>query len=203
MLYARSHGRLTGAPANAAVSKALLLDHADAPDDVLVCSYAAVIASFCEPQEQPFVPALGLDMPFFRGLLSTCFPRFIAPRGWLGAQAVAVGAAGPLAEFPDLLQLLLDHRGTDDEHHRCVAHLVAAACMGSNHLWQDMGLPERGALSQLLALHFPSLASKNTGDMKWKKFFYRQLCERDGLQACNRPSCAACCDYDNCFGAED
>ncbi len=203
MLYARNHGRLTSAPAREPVSKTLLLDHADAPDNVLVRSYATVIASFCDLQEQPFVPALGLDMPFFRGLLSTCFPRLIAPREWLHAQGLAPGVAGPLAEFPDLLQLLLDHRAVDDEHHRCVAHLVAAACMGGNHLWQDMGLPDRLALSQLLTLYCPALAARNTGDMKCKKFFYRKLCERDGLRACNRPSCAACCDYDHCFGSED
>jgi nitrogen fixation protein NifQ len=203
MLYARSDGRLTASHSYETVSKWLLLKHADAPDDILVRAYATVIGSCCDPHGCVFVPALGLEMPYFRGLLATCFPRFIAPHGWLGEQNSLPGSTGQLAEFPDLLQLLLDYRAVDDDHHRCVSHLVAAACMGSNHLWQDLGLPNRGALSVLLSSHFPALAAKNTGDMKWKKFFYRQLCEREGLNACSSPSCAACCDYDKCFGTEE
>jgi nitrogen fixation protein NifQ len=39
--------------------------------------------------------------------------------------------------------------------------------------------------------------------MKWKKFFYKQLCEREGVNACKAPSCAACDDYSKCFGSED
>ena len=36
------------------------------------------------------------------------------------------------------------------------------------------------ALSQLLREHFPALCERNTGDMKWKKFLYKQLCDRSG-----------------------
>lgn len=205
MLYARSHDRLSASALCEPVSKWALLDHADSPDNILVRAYATVIGACSNPDESPhpFVPALGLETPFFRGLLSTCFPRFIAPPQWLRAQSRLPGSEGALAEFPDLLQLLLEHRAADDDHHRCVAHLVAAGCMCANHLWQDLGLPDRRTLSHLLGTHFPALAAANTGDMKWKKFFYRQLCEREGLRACNRPSCAACCDHDACFGAEN
>jgi nitrogen fixation protein NifQ len=75
--------------------------------------------------------------------------------------------------------------------------------MGENHLWQDMGLPSRKVLSQLMTTYFPALAAKNTGDMKWKKFFYRQLCERANVPICKSPHCADCCDYPVCFGGED
>ncbi len=203
MLYARSHGSLSAGPPCESVSRWVLLDHADHPDNVVVRAYATVIGACCSPDEHPFVPALGLEMPLFRGLMSTFFPRLIAPPQWLNAQDITPGNAGALAEFPDLLQLLLEHRAVNDDYHRCVAHLVAAACMRADHLWQDLGLPDRRTLSRLLLTHFPALAASNTGDMKWKKFFYRRLCEREGLRACNRPSCAACCDYDQCFGAED
>jgi nitrogen fixation protein NifQ len=66
-----------------------------------------------------------------------------------------------------------------------------------------MGLPGRADLSQLLTTHFTRLATKNTGDMKWKKFFYKQLCDESGLRICRAPSCSVCDDYSNCFGAED
>lgn len=203
MLYARSDGRLNASHSHYTVDKWLLLNHIDARDDILVRAYATVIGTYCDPHGPVFVPALGLNMAFFRGLLATCFPRFIAPTSWLNEQGAAPGSDGALAEFPDLLQLLLEHLAVSDEHHRCVAHLVATACMGNDHLWQDLGLPNRNALSVLLATHFPVLAAKNTGNMKWKKFFYKQLCEREGIHACRAPSCAACCDYEKCFGAED
>jgi nitrogen fixation protein NifQ len=39
--------------------------------------------------------------------------------------------------------------------------------------------------------------------MKWKKFFYKQLCLREGLTLCKAPSCDVCSDYALCFGAEE
>jgi nitrogen fixation protein NifQ len=172
-------------------------------NDVLTEAFAWVISTYSDPRTNPFVPALGLDQAAFADLLATRFPHFTPPPRWLAAQQRPVGTSGALEEFTDLLQLLLDHRAEADEHHRNVAHLVATACMGNDHLWQDLGLPDRKALSALLCWHFPTLAEKNTGDMKWKKFFYKQLCEREGINACKSPNCAACYDYSNCFGAEE
>ena len=172
-------------------------------EDVLSGAYAWVIATYCNPRSDPFVPALGMDYAPFAGLLAARFPHFAPPPHWLAEQKKTASKDGALGEFPDLLKLLLDHCAINDEHHRSAAHLVATACMGGDHLWQDLGLPDRKALSALLSRHFPGLAAKNTGDMKWKKFFYKQLCEREGINACRSPSCAACCDYAKCFGAED
>lgn len=203
MLYARSDAGLGEDGTGETAGTWLLLEHADSPDDTLVRSYATVIGACCDPHGHVFVPALGLELPYFRGLLATCFPRFIAPSAWLAAQSYALVSTGPLAEFPDLVGMLLDYRAADDQDHRCIAHLVASACMCSDHLWQDLGLPNRGALSALLATHFPALAAKNSGDMKWKKFFYRQLCEREGFHACSAPNCAACADYSRCFAPEN
>lgn len=106
-------------------------------------------------------------------------------------------------ELDDLIQLLLDHGCEDIDETRDVAVFVATACMGDSHLWQDMGLPNRTALSNLMQTFFPALAAKNTGDMKWKKFFYKQLCERAEIFICKSPSCGVCIDYDRCFGPED
>ncbi|EXI73688.1 MAG TPA: nitrogen fixation protein NifQ [Candidatus Accumulibacter phosphatis] len=106
-------------------------------------------------------------------------------------------------EFADLLDLLLEHLALPDESGICLCHAIATAAMGANHLWQDMGLPGRKALSDLLCENFPVLAAKNVGDMKWKKFFYRQLCERAGAPICKAPHCAECCDRALCFGPEE
>ncbi|HPN01450.1 MAG TPA: nitrogen fixation protein NifQ [Methylotenera sp.] len=106
-------------------------------------------------------------------------------------------------EYDDIVQLLNDHRRDDGNETSQVIDYVADACMGSNHLWQDMQLPNRKALSELMLHHFPTLAAKNTGDMKWKKFFYKQLCEREDIFICKSPSCSECVDYQQCFGSEE
>jgi len=51
--------------------------------------------------------------------------------------------------------------------------------------------------------NFPVLAAKNDRDMKWKKFLYKQLCQREGIYICRAPSCEVCADYAKCFGPEE
>jgi len=205
MLHARAHAGLTPTAVTApgTVDRAALLNGAAAPSDMMVRAYARVIADRCQPQTPAFIPRLGLNKPMFGALLATYFPYLEAPGEWLAAQNLPIAREGVLEEFDDLLQLLLEHCDSSDETHRWAAHLVASACMGDNHLWQDIGLPDRKALSHLLQTHFPALAAKNTGDMKWKKFFYKQLCERADIFICKSPSCKVCSDYDNCFGPEE
>ena len=50
--------------------------------------------------------------------------------------------------------------------------------------------------------HFKPLALRNTGDMKWKKFFYRLICADASYTLCTAPSCAECDDFEGCFGEE-
>ena len=106
-------------------------------------------------------------------------------------------------EYDDILLLLKDHSRDDSDETQHVMAYVADACMGSNHLWQDMQLPNRKALSKLMLHYFPTLAAKNTDDMKWKKFFYKQLCEREDIFICKSPTCGECVDYQQCFGPEE
>lgn len=81
--------------------------------------------------------------------------------------------------------------------------LLVAACLGNDHLWQDLGLWSRKDLSELLLHNFPKLAAANSADMKWKKFIYKQLCAAEGIYVCRAPSCEVCQDYPVCFGPED
>jgi nitrogen fixation protein NifQ len=109
-------------------------------------------------------------------------------------------------EVQDLRALLLDHAAPERRGSPAcvvVADWVAAGCLGDNHLWQDLQLSSRAELSALMRAWFPELVAKNHADMKWKKFFYKQLCEREQLFICKSPSCAVCCDYAQCFGPED
>ncbi len=109
-------------------------------------------------------------------------------------------------EVDDLVALLVEHgdpmAGAPDEVAR-IAEVVALACLGDNHLWQDLRLGSRAELSALMNHWFPALAAKNVRDMKWKKFLYKQLCEQEGIYVCRAPSCAVCADYARCFGPEE
>lgn len=109
-------------------------------------------------------------------------------------------------EVADLRALLVAHAdataGTPDEIER-VALAIAVASLGDDHLWQDLQLASRAELSALMRRWFPALVERNVGDMKWKKFLYRELCRQEEVLICKAPSCAACSDRALCFGAEE
>ena len=120
--------------------------------------------------------------------------------------ALAQRMASRRDEIVDLLSLLRDHAepaAGPFETGEAVAWAIACASLGDQHLWQDLRLPSRQELSMLIAHWFPRLAALNTHNMKWKKFFYKQLCLREDLLICNAPTCGDCHDYGVCFGAEE
>jgi len=170
------------------------LSHARRPQDPATLAFAGVIAESLRASRQPLIR--GLSESCFQKLLEEFFSDLACSNENGGAPS------GGLDEFDEIVELLLEHRASAGEHETWLAYAIASAAMGANHLWQDMGLPSRAVLSRLMQTHFPTLAEKNSGDMKWKKFFYRQLCERAGVPICKSPHCADCCDYRVCFGAE-
>lgn len=109
-------------------------------------------------------------------------------------------------EVDDLIALLREHadpKAGSARELEAVAYAIALASLGDNHLWQDMQLPSRSELSALISRWFPRLAQRNTNNMKWKKFLYKQLCEREQINVCKSPSCGVCTDYAICFGPEE
>jgi nitrogen fixation protein NifQ len=148
---------------------------------------------------QSALPAgLGLDSSDFRTLMTRHFPGFGLPAQL--ARAPDLGERG--VEWDDLLTLLMQYRAGADPSEAWLALIVATACMGGDHLWQDLGLWQRADLTQLMVRNFPGLTALNTQDMKWKKFLYKQLCDRAGVYVCRSPSCEVCVDYAKCFGRE-
>jgi len=175
----------------------------NAPDRLLTQSFsiqlsletlvlACVLKESQRVGAQPLIR--GLSPESFADLLRTCELGQTLDNG---VELVPVAD-----EFDELVELLLDHAEPPDQMAQWLAAAIATASHRDNHLWQDMGLPSRTELSAVLNLRFPSLAASNTGDMKWKKFFYRQLCQRAGVPICKSPSCSECCDYNVCFGPE-
>lgn len=135
--------------------------------------------------------------------------------GLAGIVATLTGPTGPEArfaeqvsdrgvEFEALVELLLRNAtpGVDAPDADQVARAVGAGCLGEQHLWRDLGLPNRATLRTLLETYFEPLAADNTMDMRWKKFIYRRLCRWGGFATCKSPSCGVCADYPECFGPE-
>lgn len=149
-------------------------------------------------------PVAGLAASDLDGLLRSYFPGAAPLRPLLRIwhEDAATEIRGAMDEFDDLVALLLAHRTTDAPDSRWLAHAIATASMADKHLWQDLGLPSRAELNALMASRFTALKQKNADDMKWKKFFYRQLCEQAELLICKSPNCANCSDHSLCFGPE-
>lgn len=170
-----------------------LLNAARLPLDLRSLAFAGVIGQSLQRGQEPLIR--GLSEREFKALLASYFPGVSLENG-------TPYAGGDLDEFSDLVALLLEHASGKDASYRWLACAIATAAMSDEHLWQDMGLPSRKELSAILATFFTELAAKNSGDMKWKKFFYRQLCERAGVMICRSPHCQECGDYSHCFGEE-
>ncbi|MFZ2158578.1 MAG: nitrogen fixation protein NifQ [Bradyrhizobium sp.] len=105
-------------------------------------------------------------------------------------------------EIAMVRDLLLAHRSSEGDTGRWLAAMIARRSMEPNHLWEDLGLRDRSELGRLLSRHFSPIASRNTQNMRWKRFFYRALCESDGFVMCTTPVCTECRDFDLCFGDE-
>jgi nitrogen fixation protein NifQ len=176
-------------------------------DNLLACAngstnsrwLAQIIASW-QIGEGMLPRGLGLSDKEFDVLLACYFP---------GYQLKPNTPSGKILDFSrmlekhDLEKYLRHYAILPAPESEWLIALIVAACLGSDHLWQDLGLFSRGELSALLQHNFPEMAAKNNKDMKWKKFIYKQLCEEEGLYVCRAPSCEVCQDYQVCFGKEE
>lgn len=151
---------------------------------------------------------LGLEDAAYAALIQANFPQLagqydgappqVPERGALRAELLELRRD----EWQELRDLLIKGRAGREPFEEALACIVAAACLGGDHLWRDLGLASREQLRELLEYNFPRLAARNTHNMRWKKFFYRQLCEQDGGYVCRSPSCEHCPTYHDCFGEE-
>jgi len=146
----------------------------------------------------------GLDVAARVGLAEEDLALLLAERFPRAMMSMLTrGATDSLDEEAAMVRdLLLGQRSTAGETGGWLACMVARRSIEPNHLWEDLGLRNRGELSRLLMRHFAPLASRNTRNMRWKRFFYRMLCEDDGFVMCTTPVCTNCSDFDLCFGEE-
>ncbi len=162
---------------------------------------ASVIATaMAAAENRPLTEALGLDRATLDRLLRTAFA------GAVGIDDLVAADAGPGAdalEEPDFRTLLLDGRAEGTEIEDWLAHMVARRSLAPEHLWHSLGLRNRKELSDMLHRHFPALAARNVRGMRWKKFFYREMCQAEGVYICKSPVCDVCPDFSECYGGEE
>lgn len=158
---------------------------------------AAILAIGATEAPLPLTCAVGLDAGQLARLLDSRFP------GCADLVPADADRGEDALEEADLRRLLME-KSTDPtaELTAWLAAMVARRALRPRHLWQDLGLGSRAELSRLMQVHFAPLAALNDRDMKWKKFFYRQLCEDEGVLICKSPICDTCSDYPVCFGPE-
>jgi nitrogen fixation protein NifQ len=195
----------SAAPSGAGALLDALLADAYRSDDPITLALAGTMASGCAHGLPPARWLRGMNGNDRAAMMALLFVDGGHRALHLPAETVPADAAdtadAQAPEFEDLLQLLLEAAKPPEPRTRWLACAIASASLYDNHLWQDLQLPNRAVLSQLMAQYFPDIARRNTGNMRWKAFFYKQLCERAG-NVCRAPSCGACDDYDECFGPE-
>lgn len=193
--------------------------HGD-PDDLQ--ALACILSHRCSAPDAPYGMALGLEPPELASVVQQWFPQ-IAER-WIPACCVA-GMLGHhrcpdrasdtdsgygrfsrnllQQEEADLCQLFLDHRGDDGIWPVLFARLIARACMEPEHLWMCLGLESRQQLTGILERRFPALVAKNLHNMRWKKFFYKLLCDVEKVWTCTASSCEICPHHAECYAPEE
>ena len=160
----------------------------------VAASIVAIAAGEAQSEGLSLSDCTGLDGAGFAELSALLFP---------GAQ---VAQTGPISISPQeqaLRDILWMNATRASPIERLLSQMIARRSQRPNHLWQDLGLANRGELSLLMERHFTRLAHRNNADMKWKKFFYRMMCSSEEFRLCAAPVCTECEDFDTCFGSED
>ena len=149
----------------------------------------------CEAGLGTLPARLGLAPEQLRDLATTWFPDVALPD-------LDAPVPDRLDDQNAIALLLLWRGGSASAESHWLASIIARRALEPQHLWQDLGLPDRQALSALMTRHFPRIAAANTVNMRWKKFFYRQICSDSDFALCLSPSCDACAEKAACFAPE-
>lgn len=151
----------------------------------------------------PFAATLSMSAKQFRQNMKSALPQRHFSHELSDPRLNALTAQVPDA-FHEMLKLLLEHAAMDLDpgigaaEENYLARVIAAACFGQRHLWQDLGLSGRAEVSELLDHHFPSLARKNHRNLRWKRFLFAELGALTGKPGLLPQACALCPEQPVC-----
>ncbi|VWC41723.1 nitrogen fixation protein NifQ [Burkholderia lata] len=185
------------APQRALQSLLSAAANADTPDASL---FGALVAARARRNE---LGLLGLSHPRLAGLLARQFPRLPA------ADVTALVPTAAMALLPSthatfvrtLHARLMDdaNPAADRDDAGCLASIIAHACLRPDHLWRDLGLDGRDAVSAMLDRYFPALAARNVTHLRWKKFLAQEVAASLDVPPGPAPGCPGCEDFGVCF----
>lgn len=172
--------------------------------------FACLLAVAAGENLSPAV-ALGLSADELRDLLDLYFPAAAwkhdlhVPPGFVPEEHCTATALSTVN--PELLLLIFDYLPHDDEGWTpapalWLARILVARAAIPGHLWRAMGLFARPELTAAITRHLPALAAANHRGMRWKRFLFKQRCDRNGGTLCKAPDCGTCSDYALCFAEE-
>lgn len=165
----------------------------------VAASILAVAIAQADGEGSSLALTSGLDSAALAAFAGVLFPEAVPTlKGMAGSDRAAPGP-----EEQSIVDILLMYASGPLHVVRPLATMMARRCKEPRHLWQDLGLRNRGELSELMARYFPRLKARNSGDMKWKKFLYRMVCGSEGFTLCPAPVCSDCDDFASCFGSEE
>ncbi|CAM2184776.1 nitrogen fixation protein NifQ [Burkholderia orbicola] len=171
--------------------------NADVPDAQLFCTLVTVRAGRNE------LSLLGLSPDQFAGLLARQFPHL---RSVDTVALTSTVAPLPLPATHSAFVATLHARLMDDANPAiarddadCLAAIIAHACLRPDHLWRNLGLNGRDAVSAMLARFFPTLAARNVAHLRWKKFLAQEVAVSLGVPPGPAPGCPGCEDFGFCF----
>lgn len=177
--------------------------------DYLRMAVAAVLRHAQEGELPLFAWTLGLQQDELIAALASCFPE-LRPAGGQTLIALSTSQYRSLlqtapVDFLPLKNLLTDYRSSHVQADQAdwLARAIAAASFGSRHLWQDLGLPGREAVSGLMQKYFEGLYRRNTQNIRWKRFLFAELGLRQGNSDLRPPACTQCDDCRVCFPAPE
>lgn len=162
---------------------------------------ASIIASAVATSNKPLTESLGLSREMLDEILTTVFANAYT----VDELTATTDTAGEDAIEEEEFRVFFIENGTNKARIEVwLAHILVRRILEPHHLWQALGVCSRQVLSDTLHKHFEPLASKNTQNMRWKKFFYREMCQKVvGNIVCKSPICDVCPDYKECFAPED
>lgn len=170
---------------------------ADTPDARL---FGALVTARARRNE---LGLLGLSHAQLAGLLARQFPRLPAAdaAALISPAAVALLPAIHTAFVATLHARLMDdaNPAADRDDAGCLASIIAHACLRPDHLWRDLGLDGRDAVSAMLDRYFPALAARNVAHLRWKKFFAQEVAAALDVPPGPAPGCPGCEDFGFCF----